>query len=162
MFRPLAALALAFVLLAAGSAWPAGATETVALADDGVVVTRSRYAFDETLSRLQADVVAKGITFFLAVDQSALAAASGIALQPSTLLIFGNPGLGSHFITAKPEAGLDWPVRLLVFEDAAGRVWTAYTDFAWIAARHGIENRPAEFAKAGEVVASIVGSVAVP
>jgi len=159
MLRPLAALVLAFALLSALAPAPAAATETAAVAADGVVVTESRYGFAATLARLKADVAAKGITFFLEVEQSRLAAEAGIELRPSVLLIFGNPGLGSHFITAAPQAGLDWPVRLLVFEDAEGRVWTAYTDFAWIARRHGITERPAEFAKAAEVIASIVSSV---
>ena len=55
--------------------------------------------------------------------------------------MFGNPPLGTQFMTSNPNAGLDWPVRLLVIQDNAGAVWTVYTDFAWIAARHGIVNR---------------------
>ena len=55
--------------------------------------------------------------------------------------MFGNPPLGTQFMTANPNSGLDWPVRLLVIQDNAGAVWTVYTDFAWIAARHGIVNR---------------------
>ena len=59
------------------------------------------------------------------------------------------------------ESGLDWPVRLLVFEDASGQVWTAYTDFKWIARRHGIKNRDPQFMMASEVIASITSSVQV-
>lgn len=88
-----------------------------------------------------------------------LAAEAGIALRPSTLLVFGNPPLGTLFITANPNAGLDWPVRLLISQDDNGEVWAAYTDFAWIARRHGIANRPAEFAMATTVIESITASV---
>jgi uncharacterized protein (DUF302 family) len=129
-------------------------------AGSGVVTVKSAYPFDETVARLEADIAAKGITFFMAVDQSRLAAEAGIKLRPSTLLIFGNPGLGSHFITASPLAGLDWPVRLLVSQDAGGQVWTAYTDFDWIARRHGITDRAAQFKMAAGVIASITSSVA--
>ena len=59
-------------------------------APDGVVRVRSAYPFDETLSRLQADLVQKKIVFFLAVDQTKLAADAGLPLRLSTLLIFGN------------------------------------------------------------------------
>jgi uncharacterized protein (DUF302 family) len=128
--------------------------------DDGVVKVKSAYPLDETVARLKADIAAKGIMFFQAVDQSRLAKDAGIKLGPSTLLTFGNPALGSHFITARPEAGLDWPVRLLVHEDAKGQVWAAYTDFAWIARRHGITNRQAEFAMASKVIASITSVIA--
>ena len=128
-------------------------------ASDGIVTGRSAYAMDETIDRLKRDIASKGITFFTAIDQSELAAKADIKLRPSTLLVFGNPALGAQFITSNPVAGLDWPVRLLVFQDENGAVWTAYTDFAWIAQRHRIENREAAFSKASEVIASITSSV---
>ena len=128
-------------------------------ASDGVIRVRSVYPIGETISRLKQDVAAKGIMFFSAVDQTALAAEAGIKLRPSTLLMFGNPALGSQFITANPQAGLDWPVRLLVQEDDQGRVWAVYTDFSWIARRHGITDREQQFRMASNVVASITSSV---
>ncbi|HME20653.1 MAG TPA: DUF302 domain-containing protein [Acetobacteraceae bacterium] len=128
-------------------------------AEDGVVRQHSAYSMAETIDRIKQDVAGKGITFFSAIDQSKLAADAGIALRPSTLLIFGNPALGTQFVTSNPVAGLDWPVRLLVFQDADGAVWTAYTDFAWIARRHHIQDRQAAFSKAAEVIASITSTV---
>jgi uncharacterized protein (DUF302 family) len=56
-------------------------------------------------------------------------------------------------------AGLDWPVRVLVFQEAGGGVYAAYTDFDWIAKRHGITNRDKEFAMASEVIESVTASV---
>ena len=114
---------------------------------------------DETVARLKKDIAAKGITFFQEIDQSALAAKAGISLKPSVLLVFGNPPLGTQFITANPQAGLDWPVRMLVYRDEVGSVWVAYTDFDWIARRHGVTSRDAQFHMASEVAASIVSSV---
>jgi uncharacterized protein (DUF302 family) len=125
--------------------------------NDGVVRVKSVYPIGETISRLKNDIAAKGVVFFSEVDQSQLGA--GIALRPSVLLTFGNPPLGTQFITSNPTAGLDWPVRLLVFESEKGEVWTAYTDFGWIARRHGIRNREAQFKMASEVIASITSSV---
>jgi uncharacterized protein (DUF302 family) len=133
---------------------------STATPDDGIVKVRSAYGVDETVSRLKADIEKKGIKFFLAVDQSQLGADAGINLNRSTLLLFGNPPLGVQFLTSNPNAGLDWPVRLLVNQDAEGRVWAIYTDFGWIAKRHGISDREAQFAMASEVVASITSSVA--
>jgi len=75
------------------------------------------------------------------------------------LLIFGNPPLGTQFITANANAGLDWPVRLLVYESEKDEVWTAYTDFDWIARRNAIENRRDQFKMASSVIASITSSV---
>jgi len=130
-----------------------------AMRDDGVVRVKSVYSFAETIERLKKDIALKGIMFFSEVDQQKLAAGAGISLHPSTLLVFGNPPLGTQFMTSNANAGLDWPVRLLVIQDQAGVVWTVYTDFAWIAARHGIVNRSDQFKMASMVIASITSSV---
>jgi uncharacterized protein (DUF302 family) len=113
---------------------------------------------DDTLVHIKQDIAAKGLRFFDEIDQAQLAAGAGIKLQPSVLLMFGNPPLGIQFLTASPYAGLDWPVRMLVFQDAAGQVWIAYSDFAFIANRHHINDRPAQFKMASEVAASIASS----
>jgi uncharacterized protein (DUF302 family) len=128
-------------------------------AEDGVVQVRSAFTIAETVKRLKQDIGQKGIMFFSEIDQSKLAEAAGIALRPSVLLVFGNPPLGTQFITANANAGLDWPVRLLVFQNERGEVWTAYTDFDWIARRHGIVNRSDQFKTASSVIASITSSV---
>jgi uncharacterized protein (DUF302 family) len=127
--------------------------------DDGIVRVKSAYDMTETLKRLKKDVADKGIVFFSEIDQAKLAADAGVTLLPSTLLLFGNPPLGTLFITSDPDAGLDWPVRLLVYQDANGQVWVVYTDFAWIARRHGIANRDKEFDMASEVIVSITSTV---
>ena len=133
--------------------------EALPKSNDGIVRVKSSYDFQETIARLKKDIAAKGIRFFNEIDQTELAAGAGIKLNPSTLLVFGNPPLGTQFITANPNAGLDWPVRLLVTQDNTGAVWTVYTDFAWIAARHGIVNRTDQFKMASMVIASITSSV---
>ena len=127
--------------------------------NDGVVRVKSAYPMGETIERLKKDIADKGIKFFDEIDQSKLAADAGIKLRPSVLLVFGNPPLGTQFITANANAGLDWPVRLLVFENDKGEVWTAYTDFDWIARRHGIKNRSDQFKMASSVITSITSSV---
>ena len=144
------------VMLALAAAAPLAESP---MASDGIVQVRSNFGMSETIDRLEQDIASKGILFFTAIDQSKLAADANIRLRPSTLLIFGNPALGSQFITSRQVAGLDWPVRLLVFQDESGVVWAAYTDFAWIAQRHQIKDREAVFNKAAEVIASITSSV---
>jgi uncharacterized protein (DUF302 family) len=133
--------------------------DIVLAGNDGIVRVKSAYPMGETIERLKKDIAEKGIKFFSEIDQSRLATDAGIKLQPSVLLIFGNPPLGTQFITANPNEGLDWPVRLLVFENDKGEVWTAYTDFEWIARRHGIDNRKDQFKMASAVIASITSSV---
>ena len=148
-------LCLAFLFALALTA----SSSVVTLAgNDGIVRVKSAYPIGETIDRLKKDIADKGIKFFSEIDQSKLAADAGIKLQPSVLLIFGNPPLGTQFITANPSAGLDWPVRLLVFENE-GEVWLVYTDFDWIARRHGIKSRGDQFKMASTVIGSITSSV---
>ena len=65
---------------------------------------------------------------------------------------------GAFLLAPKPASALPL-ARLLVYQDAKGHVWVAYTDFAWIARRHGITNRDKEFKMASEVIASITSTV---
>jgi uncharacterized protein (DUF302 family) len=127
--------------------------------DNGLVKSKSAYPMAETIERLKKDVDAKGITFFAEIDQQKLAADAGVKLNPSTLLVFGNPALGSQFITSEPASGIDWPVRLLVLEDKNGQVWTIYNDFHYLARRHGIVDRQQAFNMATDVIASITSTV---
>ncbi len=142
----------------AASALASRAPQALASRSDGIVKNKSAYAMDETIERITKDVEKKGIKLFGVIDQAKLAKDAGVELRPSSLIVFGNPPLGTLFLTARAEAGLDWPVRLLVFEDDKGQVWTAYTDFHWIARRHNIRNREPQFKMAAEVIKSIVSS----
>jgi hypothetical protein len=76
--------------------------------EDGIVKVKSAYPLAQTIERLKSDIAGKGIKFFDEIDQSKLAADAGIKLRPSVLLVFGNPPLGTQFITANAAAGLDW------------------------------------------------------
>ncbi len=151
-------LIVAVLALASIPAMRAAGAQAV-LSGDGIVRVKSAYSVAETITRLKQDIAGKGIMFFSEVDQAKLAAGAGITLNPSTLLTFGNPPLGTQFITANANAGLDWPVRLLVTQDGNGGVWAVYTNFDWIAKRHGITNRDAQFKTASGVIASITSSV---
>jgi uncharacterized protein (DUF302 family) len=127
--------------------------------DDGIVRVKSAVPMPEAITRIKADIAGKGIKFFSEIDQSKLAADAGIKLRPSTLLVFGNPPLGTQFITSNPNAGLDWPVRLLLTQDDNGDVWAVWTDFDWIARRHNIKDRSAHFRMATMVVGSITSTI---
>jgi uncharacterized protein (DUF302 family) len=131
------------------------------LQTDGVIKVKSVYPLEETIARIKQDIAAKGIKFFDEIDQAKLGGDAGVKLRPSTLLIFGNPPLGIQFLTSNPNAGLDWPVRLLVMRDENGDVYAAYSDFAWIAKRHGITDRDAQFKMASSVISSILSTVSV-
>ncbi|WP_194953979.1 DUF302 domain-containing protein [Sphingopyxis solisilvae] len=154
-----------FVLaMAAGSLLsvaPAGRASEVpvrAQTAGDVLTLKSANGFDATVNKLVADVTAKGIQHFATIDQAELALGASLPLRRSTLILFGNPPLGVQFLQSNPLAGLDWPVRMLVTEDSAGRVAVAWTDFGAIANRYHITDREAQFRMASEVAASIASA----
>lgn len=160
-FSPLG-LALALVITLPVTAQPAiaaTATPEAATEAEGVKIVRSVYGVDETVARLKADIAAKGIRFFADIDQGQLGAGANIAIRPSRLILFGNPPLGVQFLSANRFAGLDWPVRMLVLEEADGSVTVAWTDFAYIGHRYALKDRDAQLKMASEVAASIASSV---
>ena len=148
---------LAFVTAAPASA---GAVAPQAAPAQGVIRLKSANSFDETLVRLKADVQAKGIRFFDAIDQSGLGAQVNLKTGRSTLVLFGNPPLGVQFLQSNPYAGLDWPVRMLVVEEGDGSVWVAWSDFGFVRQRYAISDKDAQFKMAGEVAASIASAAA--
>jgi len=109
-------------LLALGLTFSASSA-TRAADEDGIVRVKSAYAMGETIARLKKDIADKGIKFVDEIDQAKHAADAGIKLRPSTLLVFGNPPLGTLFLASNPASGLDWPVRLLVVENEKGEIW---------------------------------------
>jgi uncharacterized protein (DUF302 family) len=105
---------------------------------DGLTTIPSSHSVKETIDRLAADVTAKGLTVFARVDHAKGAQDVGLELRPTELLIFGNARGGTPLMQAQQTAGIDLPLKALAWEDAGGKVWLAYNDPEWIAARHGI------------------------
>lgn len=160
-FRPmLLAIALSLSPVTAVPAAPAKGAPATPVIADGVVRIRSTHGFDETVTRLKAAIEAKGVRFFDAIDQQALGKDANLAIGRSTIVRFGNPPLGVQILQANRYAGLDWPVRMLVVEEADGSVWLAWTDFGFIAKRYGITTLDAQFKMATEVAGSIAADAA--
>ena len=151
------ALALPGAALATGAS---AAVPTAAVKVDGVVRVRSTHGFDETLTRLKAAIAAKGVRYFDAIDQQALGAEVKLPISKSVIVRFGNPPLGVQFLQANRYAGLDWPVRMLVVEEADGSTWLAWTDFRFMAKRYGITTQDAQFKMAAEVAGAIAADAA--
>ena len=153
-----AALAAAAALPASAQSLPSGSPAIADAPARGVIRQASSHGFDETVRRIRADLGTKGIPVFAEIDQQRLGAGANLRIRRSTLILFGNPPLGVQFLQANPLAGLDWPVRMLVTEDAAGRVWIAWTDFAFIADRYALTGLDPQLAMARQVAASVAAS----
>ncbi len=108
------------------------------MAADGMTTIPSNFSAKETMDRLEAEIRAKGMTVFARIDHAAGAATVGLALRPTELLIFGSAKAGTPLMQAGQTIGIDLPLKALVHEDAAGRVWLSYNDPKWLAQRHGL------------------------
>jgi uncharacterized protein (DUF302 family) len=105
---------------------------------DGLTSILSRFGPSETMDRLEAEVKAKGLTVFARIDHAAGAAAVGMSLRPTEVLIFGNARGGTPLMEVSQSVGIDLPLKALVHQDEAGKVWLSYNDPGWIAQRHGL------------------------
>ena len=108
------------------------------MAADGLTTVRSSYGPKETMSRLEAEVKAKGMTVFAHIDHAAGAGQAGLSLRPTDLLIFGNAKGGTPLMQSVQTFGIDLPLKALVWQDASGNTWVSYNDPSWRAKQHGL------------------------
>ena len=106
--------------------------------DNGIVTKLSNHSVDETVEKLKAILQAKGVTLFALVDHSGEAAKAGLKMPATKLLIFGNPKSGTPVMLAAPSSAIDLPLKILIWEDAAQKVWLSYNSSAYLQQRHGI------------------------
>ncbi len=106
---------------------------------EGLIVRPSRHDPKETMDRLAAAVTARGAAVAARIDHSVAAAAVGLALPPTEVLVFGNPRAGTPLMQTAQTIGIDLPLKALVWRDAAGITHLGYNDPYWLARRHGAE-----------------------
>src|SRR5262249_53467178 len=103
----------------------------------GIIDIASNHSADETVEKLKGILQAKGVTLFAVVDHSGEAEKVGMKMPPTKLLIFGNPKAGTPVMLAAPSSAIDLPLKILVWEDAQGKVWISYNSADYLRMRHG-------------------------
>jgi uncharacterized protein (DUF302 family) len=119
----------------------------------GLVERRSAHGVDETVARVTEILHAKGVTLFAVVDHSGEAARVGLSMRPTKLLIFGNPSAGTPLMLAAPSIAIDLPLKILVWEDAAGTTWLTTNSAAYLRDRHGLAEQLATALGAADTIA---------
>ena len=112
-------------------------TLTIA-ADSGLVTVKSKFDFKETQQRLEAAIVAKGLTVFAKVNHGENAAQADLKMSPAIVTLFGGAKGGTPFMVASATAGIDFPMKALVWEDAGKQVFITYNNLDYLKARHNI------------------------
>src|SRR5215468_7546621 len=104
----------------------------------GLTTMRSSYGPKDTMSKLESEVKAKGMTVFARINHAAGAAAVGLSLRPTEVLIFGNAKGGTPLMQSMQTIGIDLPLKALIWRDVSGNTWLSYNDPSWLAKRHGL------------------------
>jgi len=124
---------------------------------NGLVSVQSRSATSETVKRLLSALTKRNLTIFARVDHAAGAASIGLALRPTELVIFGNPKGGTALMQDQQSAGIDLPLKVLVWEDSERKTWLTYNDPNWIAERYALGPDSASAVKA---MATLMNAIA--
>ena len=123
----------------------------------GLIDIPSSHSVDETVTKLEGILQAKGITLFALVDHSGEAAKAGMKMRPTKLLIFGNPKAGTPVMLAAPSSAIDLPLKILVWEDDQGKVWITYNTPTYLQTRHNV---PADLLQNIAVVETLAAKAA--
>ncbi|ERS86575.1 MULTISPECIES: DUF302 domain-containing protein [Marinobacter] len=114
------------------------ASSVLATAADGLIWLESPHSPKQTMDKLEAIVKDRGLKVFARIDHAQGAESVGESLRPTELLIFGNPKGGTPLMQCAQTAGIDLPLKALVWEDEDGKVWLGYNDPQYLAERHGV------------------------
>jgi uncharacterized protein (DUF302 family)/uncharacterized membrane protein YidH (DUF202 family) len=104
----------------------------------GIIDKPSSHSVQQTVEKLKNVLQSKGVTLFALVDHSGEAEKAGMKMRPTKLLIFGSPKAGTPLMLAVPSIAIDLPLKLLVWEDAQGKVWVSYNNPDYLKERHGL------------------------
>lgn len=126
--------------------------------DNGLITKASKFGFQETQARLETAIKGKGLTIFAKVNHGEGAAQAGLKMPPAILTIFGSPKGGTPFMLAAPTAGIDLPLKALVWADANGKVHVSYNTMDYVKERHDIAGLDELTKKLDGVLANIVGT----
>jgi uncharacterized protein (DUF302 family) len=125
-------------LLLLGLALPATAADNTIKKKNGIIDVPSNHSVDETVDRVKNILQSKGITLFALIDHSGEAEKVGMKMPPTKLLIFGSPKAGTPLMLAAPSIAIDLPLKILVWQDAQGKVWLSYNSPEYLQERHGL------------------------
>ena len=131
---------LLFAALLIGLTLPGSGTSAkdIVMKEEGIATIPSNHSVDETVDRLKEILGSKGIAVFALIDHSGEAAKVGMKMPPTKVLIFGNPKAGTPLMLAAPGVALDLPLKILVSEDAQGKVSLSYNSAEYLKERYGL------------------------
>ncbi|MBI1385762.1 MAG: DUF302 domain-containing protein [Rhizobiales bacterium] len=145
--------------LAACLALPIAFGAAPSQADDGTVTLGpSAHDVATTADRMQAAIESKGAKVMARIDHAAGAQSAGLELAPTTLLIFGNPKLGTGLMQANPHIALELPLRALIWQDKDGKVWVTYNNPSYLQNRFAMSAQEETFKRMAGALNGFAGA----
>ncbi len=116
------------------------ATAGQAAADPiGLITKSSKYPVAESAQRLDKVLKDAGMTVFAVIDHAAAAEKTGLRMPPARVIVFGNPKGGTPMMLSAPTIAIDLPLKILLWEDSAGKAWVSYNAASYVAGRHQLQ-----------------------
>ncbi len=108
----------------------------------GLLTTPSAHKAAATMDRFETAVRGAGMKVFTRIDHAAAAKEAGLDMPPATVIVFGAPKGGTPNFIKAPTLAIDLPLKALIWEDAAGKVFVTVNSGEYIGAtifpRHGL------------------------
>ena len=111
--------------------------------DKGSFIERveSRYSTAEGVKKFEQVLEDQGLSLFQVIDHAQNAKLAGMELLPETVVVFGNPKMGTVFMQCNQSMGLELPLRMLFYTDYDGFNWVSYTNPEYYTLKHNIKNK---------------------
>ncbi len=120
----------------------------------GLKTMTSDFSVSEAVSRMAAQIEREGWHIFVRIDHAKEARNKGLAMRPTELILFENPAIGTLLMQDRQISAIDLPMKILAWEDEAGKVNITYNDPEWLKERHGVTDNEA-IKKIAQVVAGV-------
>jgi uncharacterized protein (DUF302 family) len=108
------------------------------LPENGLIHLSSPYSFADTIERLESALHAQNLTEFCRVDHSGEAEKAALKMNPTQLIIFGNPKAGTSLMIATPTLAIDLPLKALIWQGDDDKVWVSYNSVEFLKQRHNV------------------------
>lgn len=110
----------------------------ISLVANDIIIKESKCSVDKTAQNIQVALESRGVQIFAVIDHKKNANSVNMIMPDSKVLIFGNPKVGTTFMLTEMKAGLDLPLKILVYQDKDSKTKIAYRDGTWLSKEHNL------------------------
>ncbi len=125
---------------------------------EGVITKVSAQNFEQTYKTV-VNIITNNpnLKIIAELDHQANAASVGLELNPTRIIMFGNPKLGTPLMQKAQTTGLDLPQKILIWQDDQDNVHISYNDPMYLKGRHDIEENDDVLLKISNALDTITG-----